>query len=111
MKRYLLLVAFIPFYALTFAQQPVQQLEIRKLEPSREVAGGSTTIQAGQKPAEPDSVVLARLDYQIMAIRSKMEYVRSNPAMMERATRDGWFEQMEKHIAGAESKKKQITGK
>lgn len=111
MKNYLLLAGLLPLCTTAFSQETTpKQIEIRKLQPSQEVSGG-TTITAGQKPAEPDSVVLARLDYQIAAIRSKMEYVKSDQAMFERATKDGWFEQMEKHIANAEAKKKLITNK
>lgn len=108
MKKHLLLVGLLPFYSLTFSQQNIgKQVELKKLQPSQEVSGG-TTISATQKPTQSDSARIARLDYQIMAIRSKMEYVKSDPEMLERATKDGWFEQMEKHIANAEAKKKLI---
>ena len=107
MKKNLLFAAFLPLVNVTFSQQtPPQKIELKQLQPSKEVTGG-TTISAA--PAEPDSVIIARLDYQIAAIRRKMEYVRSDQSMFERATKDGWFEQMEKHIASAEAKKKKIT--
>ncbi len=110
MKKHLLLAGFLPLFTTALSQTTVKQVEIQKLQPSQEVSGG-TTIRASQKPAESDSAALARLDYQIAAIRHKMEYVRADQEMFERATKDGWFEQMEKHIASAEAKKKQITNK
>lgn len=111
MKKYLLLACLLPFFTITFSQESIgKQIEIKKLQPSQEAAGG-TTIHADARPAVSDSVMIARLDYRIAAIKSKMEYVKADQEMFERATKDGWFEQMERHIAQAEEKKKQLSNK